>query len=161
MRFFGADNTPFQPASSFKMLRLWLLGTVSSVVFSTPVYGQHVCDPDVISRPRPSVTVGEGGVIPIEMEGDEVESVGTDTVTMRGNAQLLRGAEAVFGEVLSYSRSTDELDAEGKVTVYSKDGDKLQADRVNMEVETHIGEADNVEYRIAKRNIRHDDPEKT
>ncbi len=161
MRFFGADNTPFQPASSFKMLRLWLLGTVSSVVFSTPVYGQHVCDPDVISRPRPSVTVGEGGVIPIEMEGDEVESVGTDTVTMRGNAQLLRGAEAVFGEVLSYSRSTDELDAEGKVTVYSKDGDKLQADRVNMEVETHIGEADNVEYRIAKRNIRHADPEKT
>lgn len=134
---------------------------MATVVFAVPAYSQHVCDPDVISRPRPSETIGEGGAIPIEMEGDEVETVGQDTVTMRGNAQLLRGAEAVFGEMLSYSRSTDQLNAEGKVTVYSKDGDKLEAEKVNMEVETHIGEAENVEYRIAKRNIVHQDPEKT
>jgi len=161
MRFFGPDNKHFQPASPVKTLRRLLVCTVSSIVFAAPAYSQHVCDPDVISRPRPSADVGEGGVIPIEMEGDEVESVGQDTVTMRGNAQLIRGTEAVFGEVLSYSRSTDQLDAEGKVTVYSRSGDKLQADKVNMEVETHIGEAQNVEYWVAKRGIRHVDPEKT
>jgi LPS-assembly protein len=142
------------------MWRKWIVCGISSLVLAAPVYGQHVCDPDVISRPRPSATVGEGGVIPIEMEGDEVQSVGQDTITMRGNAQLIRGSEAVFGENLSYSRSTDQLDAEGKVTVYSKDGDKLEADKVNMEVETHIGEAENVEYRIARRNIQHSDPQK-
>ena len=161
MRFFGPDSNQSSPPKPTKVLRSWLCGGVSSILLTAPVYAQNVCDPDVISRPMPSKTVGEGGVIPIEMEGDEVESVGQDRITMRGNAQLLRGSEAVFGEMLSYSRNNDELDAEGNVTVYSQNGDKLQADKVQMEVETHIGVAENVEYRIAKRNIRHSDPAKT
>lgn len=105
--------------------------------------------------------VEKGRPVPIEMEGDEVEAVGQDVITMRGNAQLFRGAQAVFGDKLSYSRSTDELEGEGNVTVYSQYGDRLTADRVELEVETMIGEADNVEYRIGNRQFRHNDPEKT
>ena len=160
MRFFCPDNNQSPVSKSAKGFRLWLCGSITPLLLATPVYAQNICEPDVISRPKPSEAAGQGGVIPIEMEGDEVESVGEDRITMRGNAQLLRGSEAIFGEMLSYSRGSDELEAEGKVTVYSKDGDKLQADSVHMEVETHIGKAENVEYRIAKRNIRHVDPEK-
>ena len=159
MRFFGPDNKHFpstQPAQTFYTWLSCAIGA-GSMLFATAAYAD-VCAPDTISRPAP-VEVPEGEPIPIEMEGDEVVSVKDDKVTMRGNAQLIRGKEAVFGDLLSYSRNTDELKAEGNVVVYSRDGDRITADRVEMEVETHIGEAENVDYRIADRNRPHSDPE--
>ncbi len=161
MRFSRPDNK-FIRVNPCTAPRTWLFGgiCVSSFLFVTSVQAQDVCAPDAISRPAPSQTVGEGGAIPIEMEGDEVESVKDDTVTMRGNAQLIRGSEAVFGDLLSYSRNTDQLKAEGNVVVYSRDGDRIKADSVEMEVETHIGEAENVDYRIAHRDRKHPNPEK-
>lgn len=160
MRFFGPDNKHFLLTSSLQTLWIWFSSVfgIGSMLIATPAYAD-VCAPDTISRPAPA-EVAEGEAIPIEMEGDEVISVKDDTVTMRGNAQLIRGKEAVFGDLLSYSRNTDELKAEGNVVVYSRDGDRITADRVEMEVETHIGEAENVDYRIAHRNRPHSDPEK-
>ncbi len=160
MRFFGPDNKHFPFSQFVRALYTWLAYTVGigSMLFATATYAD-VCAPDTISRPAPA-EVPEGEPIPIEMEGDEVVSVKDDTVTMRGNAQLIRGKEAVFGDLLSYSRKSDELKAEGNVVLYSRDGDRISADRVEMEVETHIGEAENVDYRIAHRNRPHTDPEK-
>ena len=160
MRFFCPDNKHFSTLLPTKTLRIWLCGGVSSVMLATSAYAQHVCAPDEISRPRPSTAVGENGGVPIEMEGDEVVSQQNNVVTMRGNAQLIRGAAAVFGDELSYSRETDMLSAEGNVTVYSEHGDRIEADSAEIEVETHIGKVDNVRYRVAKRDLRHSDPEK-
>jgi len=120
---------------------------------------QPVCAPDVITRPAPVEPGPEGPAI--ELEGDQVESVGQDTVTLRGNATMKRGAQAMEGEVLTYYRQTGEIEGEGDLTLYSEQGDRIEASYLRMDLETRIGHADDVDYRIARREDPHTDPTKT
>ncbi len=119
---------------------------------------QEACKADVISRPKPAQPGPEG--VPIELEGDQVESVGEEEVRLRGNATMKQGAQAVAADELSYKRSTDELRGKGNVVLHSEAGDRVETDRLQIQIGTHIGEADAVKYRISDRTHPNQDPEK-
>jgi LPS-assembly protein len=127
--------------------------------FASEARAAEACVPDILMRP-PAAEVPPGAEgLPIELEGDEVESVGKDIVTMRGNAMLKRGRETLTGDEISYYRETDEVEASGQIQLQSGFGDKITADYIRFQVETHIGEAENVQYRLAKRDRKPKDPE--
>jgi len=162
MRFRGPDNnnvedlemTRKHPSLGLQLASAFLLITASGVAWGA----QAICAPDVISRPAPIEPGPDGPAI--ELEGDEVESSGEDTVTLRGAATMQRGAQAMSGDELTYYRKSGEIEGKGDLTLYSGMGDRIQASYLRMDVETRIGEADDVEYRIARRNDPHEDPEK-
>lgn len=159
MRFHGPDNNnadEWATTKAHSTFRLALASTIMLLSAAGPAWGQGVCAPDVITRPEPVEPGPEGAAI--ELEGDQVESVGEDTVTLRGNATMKRGAEAMEGDELTYYRRSGEIEGEGDLTFYSAQGDRIEADHLRMHVETRIGEADNVEYRIARRENQHQDP---
>jgi LPS-assembly protein len=165
MRFRGPDNnnahesenietrTTTRSTMKIRMASALVLLSVGNVAWGV----QPMCVPDVISRPEP-VEPGPDGPA-IELEGDQVESVGEDTVTLRGNATMRRGAQAVDADELTYYRNTGELEGKGDLTLYSEEGDRIEADHLRMHVETRVGEADNVKYRLAHRDREHKDPD--
>lgn len=153
MRFPGPRNKPGWRFSTAAFV------LVLSNCFVIPANAaQQACKPDVISRPKPAQPGPEG--IPIELEGDQVESVKEEVVRLRGNATMKHGAEAMSGDELTYFRNTDEVEAKGDVTMYSRDGDRVKTEHLKIQVGTHIGEASEVEYRLAHREQPNKDPEK-
>ncbi|HSH43095.1 MAG TPA: LPS-assembly protein LptD [Arenicellales bacterium] len=163
MRFRGPDNNNAEESGTVWTQSSFRLGLASVLVFlgvSGQAWGaQEVCKPDVISRPAPVEPGPEGPAI--ELEGDQVQSTGEDTVTLTGNATMKRGAQAMEGDELTYHRQSGEIEGKGNLTFYSAEGDRIEADYLRMHMETRIGEADNVKYRIAKRERRHTDPTQT
>lgn len=138
-----------------KLASAFILLTASGVAWGA----ETICAPDVISRPAPIEPGPEGPAI--ELEGDEVESSGQDSVTLRGNATMQRGAQAMSGDELTYYRQSGEIEGQGDLTLHSEQGDRIRASHLRMQVETRIGEAEDVDYRIARREDPHQDPEKT
>lgn len=138
-------------------LRLKLVTSLLLLGATLPAWGaEGVCAPDVITRPAPIEPGPDGPAI--ELEGDEVEAIGEDSVSLKGNATMQRGAQAMQGDVLTYHRGSGEIEGQGDLTFYSAQGDRIEADYLRMHVETRIGEADDVSYRIARRGDKHEDP---
>jgi len=148
------DVAGTRPSLSLRLASALILLTASGAAWAV----QTVCAPDVISRPAPLEPGPEGPAI--ELEGDEVESTGDATVTLRGNATMKRGAQAMSGEELTYHRNSGEIEGAGDLTLFSQEGDRIEASYLRMQVETRIGEAEDVSYRIAHRDTKHKDPEK-
>lgn len=154
MQFFGPKNNESDSLMRTKVTRgLRPVSMFVMLAASVSAYaGQSVCEPDLITRPAP-VEPGPDGY-PVELEGDQVESVGDETVTLKGNALMTRGAETLSGDELTYYRQTDEVEGKGNVVLRTQTGDRLESSYVKFQVETHIGRADDVEYRIAERGGR-------
>jgi len=163
MRFRGPDNNNAEESGTGKTRTSFTLKTASAMLLlgvSSVAWGaEAICVPDVISRPAPIEPGPEGPAI--ELEGDQVESIGEDTVTLKGNATMKRGAQAMEGDELTYYRKSGEIEGKGDLTFYSAEGDRIEADYLRMDMQTRIGEADNVEYRIGRRERKHEDPTKT
>ena len=160
MRFCGRDNTPLTLSSSLPVLsRCARFGLVITALLPVAAAAQQICLPDTLLRPAISGEPDAEGQYPVELEGDEVESVKEETVTMRGNAQMRRGREALFADEVTYYRPTDEIEGKGSVVLYSPAGDRLEADYLKFQVPTHIGEADQAKYQLAHRDRRPKDPD--
>lgn len=163
MRFRGPDhnntresaNKTNKPTLGLRLASVLMLAAASGAAFGA----EEMCAPDVISRPAPIEPGPDGPAI--ELEGDQVESVGEDTVTLRGNATMKRGGQAMEGDELTYYRKTGEIEGKGDLTFYSAEGDRIEASYLRMDIETRIGEADDVKYRIARRNGQSADPTKS
>ncbi len=137
-----------------------VLGVSLAVVSAPAAAANEFCPPDQITVPKAGPKPEKpGDPIPVELEGDEVESVKEDTVTMRGNASLKRGRQAMTGDEITYYRQTDEVEGKGNVVLYSANGDRLETSYLRFQVETFIGETEAVEYRLAKRDRVAEDPE--
>ena len=130
MRFRGPDNNNAEESGTGKTRTSFTLKTASAVLLlgvSSVAWGaEAICVPDVISRPAPIEPGPEGPAI--ELEGDQVESIGEDTVTLKGNATMKRGAQAMEGDELTYYRKSGEIEGKGDLTFYSAEGDRIEAD---------------------------------
>ncbi len=159
MRFLGLKRAPKRPAT--RRITPWT-GFCGVLVLGLGTVGignaAEVCVPDAISRPAP-LPPAEDGTFPIELEADVVESVKENVISLRGNAQMKRGGQALFGDELTYYRETDEVEGKGNVITYTEFGDRIKSSAIKFQVETFIGEASDVDYRIAKRDQVPDDPE--
>jgi LPS-assembly protein len=163
MRFCSPDYKPDTVLTKKPLFyRIAILGVTLAVIDApAAMAAEQICVPDLLSLPAPGPAPEKpGDPIPIELEGDEVESVKEDIVSMRGNATLKRGRQTMSADQIRYHRQTDEVEGEGNVILHSQHGDRLSASNIKLQVETFIGEAEEAEYRFAKRDRVPKEPDK-
>ena len=105
---------------------------------------------DVPARLR-SASGGDPGLLDTLIEGDEIELLPDNTVILLGNAQILQGRRGVFADRITYNKDSYTATAEGGVTYYTAEGDKVTTDRLQLEVDTFIGDAGRTRFWVADR----------
>ena len=119
--------------------------------------GVEICQPDLIDVPIELKTAPGGGGLPITADADSIEVEGDGTVVMRGNARAVQGNRGVYADRIVYHRDGDQALAEGNVVFYTANGDEIRADSLDMEVDTFVGEAREVDIRIAESDSFRDE----
>jgi LPS-assembly protein len=98
----------------------------------------------------------------VAIEADQTEILDNNKIVFSGNAELERDGMLVSADKLSYDKSADTFAGRGAVRLQDPTGNVFQAEAVEMEVETFIGSAENVEYTLtsdlAGGKPRADDP---
>src|SRR5690606_14023655 len=115
--------------------------------------GPEVCEPDIIDIPK--VVEDAAGLDPstqeIVLESDGIEAPDGDTLILTGSAQVSQGPQAIFAVEIVFNKAEYTLNARGDVTVYSPGGDKMQAASLVLQLETFIGDADQVDFQLGQR----------
>ena len=110
-----------------------------------------LCKPDILPFPNNKVKGPDGGVLPIVLEADSVESDGKDKITLKGKAFVAQGRQSISGDKVEYDRENDQVKADGNVKMRSVAGDQITADSFNLDVDTSIGKAKNATFKLATR----------
>lgn len=117
--------------------------------------GAEVCPADVI--PTPTQLLPFVGSDPstqsIELEADQIDAPDANTLVLSGGAHVIQGAQAVYADQIAYNKETYSVRADGNITLHSASGDRLQADMLELELETRIGEAQNARVQLAQRGV--------
>lgn len=113
-----------------------------------------VCKPGQIDVPRilRDAPGGNADEQPITIEADQIEASDGQQVVLRGNAMVQQGKRAVYADTITYNRDTYRANAEGDVVFYTPTGDEIRAGTMELEVDTFIGEAEDVSIRIVDTN---------
>ena len=81
----------------------------------------------------------------IDFEADAVEYASdSETVTARGNVVLVRGAQSVRADTVTWNRDTGQVVAAGNVRGVDQDGNLLLTDRVELTDELKAGMIENL-----------------
>ena len=149
------------PRIQFKKI---VIATVSAfaVIPTINIYAQSsgdigfadasVCLPDTIDIPL-AIKESEKGnpdELPTNIEADEIESGADNVITLSGNAQVVQGKRGIFADVITYNQDSYKATAEGNVKFYTPNGSVLSAESMQLEVDTFIGSAGNVEFKVAE-----------
>jgi LPS-assembly protein len=81
---------------------------------------------------------------PTEIQADEIEAVADQRAILKGNAQIIQGSRGVYADEIEYNQETYQARASGNVKLYSPNGDEIVAESMNIEVDTFIGDAEDV-----------------
>lgn len=110
----------------------------------------HICAPDTI--PFNPKSVEEGKTVaeaPIDLEADQIETADKNTVVLTGNAQAIQGSRSIHANKIKYSKTTDELEAEGTVVIRTPNGNRIKTTDLKIQLETFIGDTGPVEFKMA------------
>ena len=122
----------------------------ANAVFDSNTERAAHCRPDLLAFPNHSQADADG-ILPIVVEADDVETEGKEKVNLKGNAFVAQGRQSITGESIEYDRENDKVKASGKVELRSVAGDLIQADDVDLDVNSSLGTAKNAKFKLAKR----------
>ncbi len=113
-----------------------------------------VCMPGLIDVPQAlrDAPGGNPDEQPTEIQADEIEADEGSKISLRGNAQVVQGNRGVYADNIEYDQETYQASASGNVKFYTSNGDEIQADSMNIEVDTFIGDAEQVKIKIVDTN---------
>ena len=86
---------------------------------------------------------------PIQLEADAIDSPESGMLSLVGNASATQGARAVYADSIVFGRDDQVVEAIGNVVLHSMDGDRITASSLQLDLETHIGYADDVFFQQA------------
>ena len=109
-----------------------------------------VCQPGQIDVPRilRDAKGGNSGDQATTIEADNIETTDGVEAILRGNALIQQGRRAVYADTITYNRETYLGTAEGNVVFYTAAGDEIRAGSMELEVDTFIGEAQDISVRM-------------
>ncbi|MEG0820613.1 MAG: LPS-assembly protein LptD [Burkholderiaceae bacterium] len=84
---------------------------------------------------------------------DHIEGSPEDKLILRGDAELRYGATVMRGHTITYTRATDEVEAEGDAQV-SRGGAVFTGPSLNYKVDAQTGEMPRASYTYAPRRLR-------
>jgi len=117
-----------------------------------------VCKPERIYVPRilrdaPDVGVEEFST---NIEADEIQmKKDTKILILTGNAQFFKGNRGGFADRITYDHESYKVTAEGNVKFYTSSGDEISTEFLQLEVDTFIGQAKNVQIKIADNSPKY------
>ncbi|MEA1888979.1 MAG: LPS assembly protein LptD [Pseudomonadota bacterium] len=106
-----------------------------------------VCVADTVSFSAADSELKPGAVA---LEADQTEIVGK-SVIFSGNAELEKDGMMVSADKLSYDKETDSFAGDGNIRIQDPSGNVFQAQKMEMEVETLIGSAEDVKYTLTSK----------
>lgn len=86
----------------------------------------------------------------IALEGDQMDVVSGNTVIMTGNAYATQGKRGVFADKITYNQEDYRATVEGDVVYYTVRGDEVKTQSMDLEVDTFIGTAKDIQMRLVK-----------
>jgi len=86
----------------------------------------------------------------VAIEADQTEMVGK-TILFTGNAELEKDGMKVSADQLSYDKAADSFAGQGDIRIQDPSGNVFQAQKMEMEVETMIGSAEDVKYTLTSK----------
>jgi len=86
----------------------------------------------------------------VAIEADLTEIV-DKTIVFTGNAELEKDGMVVTADKLSYDKVSDSFAGEGNILIQDPSGNVFQAQKMEMEVETMIGSAEDVKYTLTSK----------
>ena len=89
--------------------------------------------------------------LPLELEADDIDLPDSNTVELNGQAYAQQGPQKISADQIRYSKTENQVEAQGGVEVYSPYGDRFYSDGLELEMETFTGTANNIEYVVADR----------
>ena len=113
--------------------------------------GADICLPGTIDIPDAlkGAPTGDQSELPINIEGDEIQTEGGDKIKLIGNAQVVQGNRGVYANEINFNKETYQAEAAGNVIYYTSAGDEIISDSFELEVDTFIGTAHNATMRFA------------
>lgn len=161
LTFTGGLTLSVTPATNDAGLGLGFTQAEAQVANNRNPFGNRInrrraeqCGADRI--PVPYVENSDGRAneeFPVEIEADSMEPSDRNVITLKGNAQVVQGTQMIGGESITYDKGNDTLKAAGDVVIYTPLGDRLNVDNLELELESFVGEASNVRYKWAERNV--------
>ena len=113
---------------------------------------EAICPVDVIWLP-PAVLpyVGRDPTsLQVELESDQIDMPEPHVLILTGGASVTQGAQSIYAENIVFDKNMFSLET-GEAVVQTHEGDRLVVDSLELQLETRIGRADNVQFQIARR----------
>ncbi len=117
--------------------------------------GQSICMPDRITKPAallPYLGLNYSNY-PLEFEADLIQSPQQGVLTLKGDASVVQGAQAVYANQLIFSRQDSSVRAAGNVVIHFSEGDRITADFIELDLDTRIGRAANVNFQTSNNEF--------
>ena len=114
--------------------------------------GESVCPDDVIDTPSSMLHfIGHDPAgLKIELESDQIDLPQPGVLSLSGNSSVIQGAQAIFADNIVFDKEALSLKSD-RAVVYSYQGDRIVARSLELDLETRIGQAEEVRFQIAKR----------
>lgn len=116
----------------------------SSMINAYRAAFKGVCVADTVGFKPADSELKQGAVA---IEADQTEIVGK-TILFTGNAELEKDGMMVSADQLSYDKASDSFAGKGNIRIQDPAGNVFQAQKMEMEVETMIGSAEDVKYTL-------------
>jgi len=113
-----------------------------------------ICPIDVIWLP-PAVLpyVGRDPTsLQVELESDQIDMPEPHVLKLTGGASVTQGAQSIYAENIVFDKKLFTLET-GEAVVQTHEGDRLVVDSLELQLETRIGRAENVQFQIARRGV--------
>ena len=115
---------------------------------------EAICPVDVIWLP-PAVLpyVGRDPTsLQVEFESDQIDMPEPHVLILTGGVSVTQGAQSIYAENIVFDKNMFTLET-GEAVVQTHEGDRLVVDSLELQLETRIGRADNVQFQIARRGV--------
>ena len=106
-----------------------------------------VCVADKVDFKAPDAELKPGAVA---IEADQTELI-DKKIIFTGNAELERDGMMVNADKLAYDKDSDSVSGQGDIRIQDPSGNVFKAQSMEIEVETLIGTADDVEYTLTSK----------
>ncbi len=103
-----------------------------------------VCKADTVDLRAADSELKPGAVA---IEADQTELIGSKLI-FTGNAEIERDGMLVNADKLAYDKEADTFTGQGDIRIQDPSGNIFQAQSIEMEVETVIGSAEDVQYSL-------------
>ncbi|MGB5768132.1 MAG: LptA/OstA family protein, partial [Arenicellales bacterium] len=106
-----------------------------------------ICEPDRIDFKAADAELKPGAVA---IEADQTELI-DKKIVFTGNAELERDGMMINADRLTYDKEGDSVTGQGDIRIQDPSGNVFQAQSMEIEVETLIGTADDVQYSLTSK----------